>query len=165
MACLFLFVLIYRWRRLFCPSHGRSIYHLWAFAVQDSRFSSAHDKSTGYRTTSILCTPVFDPFGQLVAVLQCINKAPEAGGTFTDIDQVLVENLSRHVGIVLQNAKMYESERSASEKIMAMVEVMKTIHSGATSTTSLIFTLSNRCHELVDADRFHPCCNLKNLRR
>lgn len=47
------------------------------FVFLDARFNSSFDKETGYRTKSILCTPVTDPSGDIVAVIQCINKLPE----------------------------------------------------------------------------------------
>jgi GAF domain-containing protein len=52
---------------------------------------------------------VRDPDGEIVAVLQCINKKNE--GVFSRGDQILIEHMASHVGVVLRNAKLYESER------------------------------------------------------
>lgn len=121
-------------------------------AYQDARFSSAFDKASGYRTRAVLAVAVRDPAGNIVAVLQCINKV--GGGTvFSSQDQILLEHMASHVGVVLRNAKLYESERSAKMKVASLLDVIKMLHSGASNTTSLIFTLSNRSNELVDADR------------
>lgn len=125
-------------------------------AYQDSRFSDRHDKSTGYKTNSILATPVVDTEGTIVAVLQCINKIDAGGGNkgrFTKDDVVLLENLALHVGVCLRNAHLFESTERAKNKIESLVDVVKALHRGASNTHSLIFTLTHRCTFLVDADR------------
>ena len=40
----------------------------------DARFSTATDLQTGYRTRSMLCMAVKDSSGEVVAVLQLLNK-------------------------------------------------------------------------------------------
>jgi transcriptional regulator with GAF, ATPase, and Fis domain len=40
----------------------------------DSRFNQKPDKDNGYKTESILCLPVMDGDGNIVSVLQAINK-------------------------------------------------------------------------------------------
>lgn len=119
-------------------------------AYKDTRFSQSFDKSTGYKTDSILCCPVFEANGEMSAILQCINKL---GGPFSRSDELIVEHMAAHVGVVLRNAKLLESERAAHLKISSLLEIVKSFHSGSVSTHSLIFTLSNKGHELVDADR------------
>jgi len=122
-------------------------------AYSDDRFDSSFDKESGFKTKSILATPVREPNGDLVAVLQCINKEEE--GKFSKLDEVLMEHIAAHVGVALRNVKLYESERESKAKISALLEVIRMLHkgSGNSSTNSLIFTLSNRSHDLVNADR------------
>ena len=43
-------------------------------AYDDSRFNPSIDVKTGYRTKSVLCVPVKNENGNVVAVLQAINK-------------------------------------------------------------------------------------------
>src|SRR5581483_8050134 len=45
-----------------------------ADAYADERFNSAVDHETGYRTRTILCMPVRDAGGQVMGVLQLLNK-------------------------------------------------------------------------------------------
>lgn len=45
-------------------------------AYSDPRFDRRVDVSTGYRTTSVLCVPLKDAHGKVVAVLQAVNKLP-----------------------------------------------------------------------------------------
>ena len=46
-------------------------------AYRDARFNQAVDRSSGYRTNSILCVPMKDQFGKVIAAVQVINKLPQ----------------------------------------------------------------------------------------
>lgn len=75
-------------------------------AYQDPRFNPEADKRTGYRTRNLLCMPVFDSSGKLIAVTQLINKAQ---GTFTTSDESFMRAFNIQAGIALENAKLFES--------------------------------------------------------
>jgi GAF domain-containing protein len=49
-----------------------------ADAYEDPRFDRTVDTKTGYRTKSVLCLPVLDSKGRVVAVIQALNKKPAA---------------------------------------------------------------------------------------
>lgn len=75
-------------------------------AYQDPRFNPEPDKRTGYTTRTILCMPVFDSGGKLIAVTQLINKAQ---GTFTTSDEAFMRAFNIQAGVALENAKLFES--------------------------------------------------------
>jgi adenylate cyclase len=75
-------------------------------AYADDRFSPEADKKTGYHTRTILCMPVFDSGGKLIAVTQLINKAQ---GTFTTSDEAFMRAFNIQAGVALENAKLFES--------------------------------------------------------
>ena len=75
-------------------------------AYQDPRFNPEADKRTGYRTRNILCMPVFDSSGKLIAVTQLINKSQ---GTFTSSDESFMRAFNIQAGIALENAKLFEN--------------------------------------------------------
>jgi adenylate cyclase len=75
-------------------------------AYQDPRFNPEADKRTGYRTRNILCMPVFDSGGKLIAVTQLINKAQ---GTFTTSDESFMRAFNIQAGVALENAKLFEN--------------------------------------------------------
>ena len=54
----------------------------------DPRFSKEMDRRTGYKTTSMLCMPVFNAQQQVIAVMQMINKK---NGHFDDEDVQILE--------------------------------------------------------------------------
>ena len=80
------------------PLNERSIFGTTALsnAVQNipdayahARFSRATDRRTGYRTRSILSVPVSDHAGEVLGVLQLINKKAE-GSDGQDGDAAIV---------------------------------------------------------------------------
>ena len=50
-------------------------------AYKDPRFNRRIDTATGYRTRTILCVPIKNQRGEVVAVVQCINKLNQAAFT------------------------------------------------------------------------------------
>lgn len=51
---------------------------------QDPRYNDEVDRITGYRTDSLLCMPVRNYYGEIIAVAQVVNKCPDEGdGNFS----------------------------------------------------------------------------------
>jgi signal transduction histidine kinase len=78
-----------------------------ADAYRDKRFSRDWDTVTGYRTRSILAVPMKIQGGQLIGVLQVLNKA--GGGPFTMDDQRLLSAMATQAGISIDNTRLYWS--------------------------------------------------------
>jgi GAF domain-containing protein len=89
----------------------------------DSETAKKTDERTGYRTCSLLCMPVWNPDGELIAVTQLINKInsnAEAKTTdlssrnvpdcfqasFDQSDQKYMQIFNNQVGVILQNAEL-----------------------------------------------------------
>lgn len=77
-------------------------------AYLDARFDPAVDRVTGYRTQSILCAPMRNREGQVVGVFQLLNKRH---GTFTEDDGTIIEALSVHAAIAIENARLVAQEK------------------------------------------------------
>ncbi len=77
-------------------------------AYLDPRFNPEFDRQTGYRTRSILCMPIRTKEGAVTGVFQLLNKRE---GVFTDDDTRILDALSVHAAIALENARLYEQER------------------------------------------------------
>jgi GAF domain-containing protein len=75
-----------------------------ADVYQDPRFNNEMDKRTGYRTRSVLCMPVKDTEGKVIAALQMINKR---NGSFTTEDAELLDLFTEQVGSVLQSTSLF----------------------------------------------------------
>jgi HD-GYP domain-containing protein (c-di-GMP phosphodiesterase class II) len=91
-------------------------------------FDHSFDEKVGYRTKSMLVTPLMSSKGEVIGVLQLINKkrepkqrllAPndfESGVVpFDERSEQLVTTLAAQAGIALENAILYEEIRSIFE--------------------------------------------------
>ena len=83
-------------------------------AYDDPRFNKEVDRQTGYRTKTILCTPIRNKEGTIVGVLQVLNKRE---GVFTLADEEMLEALSSQAAIALENARLYEDLRRAYSQL------------------------------------------------
>ncbi|MBW4467377.1 MAG: GAF domain-containing protein [Pegethrix bostrychoides GSE-TBD4-15B] len=90
------------------------------------------DDRTGYRTCSMLCMPVFNADGELIAVTQLINKRkpgdfpdydpscyPEAPdcwrASFNRGDQEFMKAFNIQAGVALQNAKLFDTVKQQEQ--------------------------------------------------
>jgi len=74
-------------------------------AYKDDRFNPEVDKKTGYRTRNILACPLTNYDGQLVGVLQVLNKR---NGPFNDKDIAMAEAFAAQAGVALQRAQLLD---------------------------------------------------------
>jgi len=74
-------------------------------AYADDRFNREIDRRTGFRTRNLLAVPMLDYGGELVGVLEVINKVR---GPFGADDVALAETLAAQAGVVLQRARLLE---------------------------------------------------------
>lgn len=105
-------------------------------AYEDPRFNQAFDKSTGFRTHSMLCCPVKNRDGEVIGVTQVMNKHVGGHGEigpFGQDDIELLLALSAQIAVALQNAKLYESTRAMKNYLESVQE----------SISNSIITLDN----------------------
>ncbi len=76
-------------------------------AYEDSRFNPSFDRASGFRTRSILATPMVNPQQKIIGVVQLLNKR---GGPFTFRDERLVAAMSAQAAISIENARLYQQE-------------------------------------------------------
>jgi phosphoserine phosphatase len=83
-------------------------------AYADPRFNPEIDQRTGFRTRNLLTCPLDNLDGELMGVLQALNKS---GGTFTPEDEDLARVLSAQAGVALQ--RFFLLEEYAEKQRMA----------------------------------------------
>ena len=88
-------------------------------AYADPRFNPEVDKRTGYRTRNILCLPIRNKAGKIIAALQLLNKKD---GFFTDEDSEFLLTLSGHMALALENAQLHQVllDKERMEKELAL---------------------------------------------
>jgi sigma-B regulation protein RsbU (phosphoserine phosphatase) len=95
-------------------------------AYQDSRFNPAFDKSSGFRTRSILSMPIIDQAGVLIGVVQVLNKK---GGAFNKEDEEFLDAICVHLGIALKRAEMVDAYLQ-SQIVTKSLELARQIQMG-----------------------------------
>ncbi|GLE02510.1 hypothetical protein PINS_up011348 [Pythium insidiosum] len=94
-------------------------------AYRDARFNASVDQLTGFVTRSILAVPIKDATGEVLGVLEMVNKLSKQ--YFDKDDEELARGIAYYLAIALKNAKLFESARSAmrrSDALLAMMQVM-----------------------------------------
>jgi sigma-B regulation protein RsbU (phosphoserine phosphatase) len=76
-------------------------------AYEDSRFNPSYDKASGFRTRSILSSPIINQNGRLLGVVQVLNKINQEA--FTGEDEKFLEAICIHLGIAIERAEMVEA--------------------------------------------------------
>ena len=90
---------------------------------KDERFNPEFDKKTGYRTKTMLCTPMKNRENQMIGVFQIINKKTDF---FTLDDVHFLDTLSVDACIAIENARLVQ-EALEKQKIEKELEVAATI--------------------------------------
>jgi HD-GYP domain-containing protein (c-di-GMP phosphodiesterase class II) len=82
-------------------------------AYKDPRFNKGVDKQTGYRTRSILCVPMRSVEGEVVGVLQALNKLNHK--PFTEEDEELLSALGGQAAAAVNNALLHQEIQQMME--------------------------------------------------
>ncbi len=77
-----------------------------ADAYDDPRFNREVDKDTGYRTHALLCVPMKNMRGEVVGVLQALNKH---SGAFSADDADLLMTLGGQAAAAIENALLHDA--------------------------------------------------------
>jgi len=75
-------------------------------------FNKAPDVENRFRTKAVLCMPIRTRLGEIIGVLQVINKQE---GLFTLEDERLLTGIASHAAIALENAKLYRENAQLRE--------------------------------------------------
>jgi adenylate cyclase len=95
-------------------------------AYADPRFNSTVDQRTGYKTRTIVCVPVRTPLGQIIGVMQNINKHE---GDFTGEDVALLEEMTSQATVFLQSLQSIEEIEQVRAKELAFLSMISEISS------------------------------------
>ena len=90
----------------------------------DPRFNSSVDERTGYRTRNILCVPVRTMAGDIIGVMQSLNKHE---GDFSRDDLQLLAEMTSQTAIALQSVRYVEQIDRIRIKEMAFLEMVSEI--------------------------------------
>ncbi|MEH2424961.1 MAG: adenylate/guanylate cyclase domain-containing protein [Nostoc sp.] len=130
-----------------------------------SHFAQEQEKRTGYRTYTMLALPLLNEHGQLVAVVQLLNKLKSENNPdaplgqridtkgFICADKQLFQEFAPSIRLILESSRSFYV---ATQKQRAVAALMKAIKSLSQSSLDLEDTLKrvmDEAKELMNADR------------
>jgi len=124
----------------------------------DARFDATgareFDRSSGYRTQSLLTIALNDKGGTIIGVLQLVNARDEADGevtVFSDLDQEFMESLSRLAGQALESyRKMARLRRQANALVVHIDDTEKVRQVESITSSDYFQSLKMRAQALRD---------------
>ncbi|XP_054638710.1 dual 3',5'-cyclic-AMP and -GMP phosphodiesterase 11A isoform X1 [Dunckerocampus dactyliophorus] len=121
-------------------------------AYEDHRFSDEIDKLTGYKTQSILCMAICNSDGEVIGVVQAINKNP-TGTPFTEDDEKVLQMYLPFCGISISNAKLFSESRKEYERSRALLEVVNDLFEEQTDLEKIVRKIMQRALTLLQCER------------
>ncbi|KAM4600950.1 dual 3',5'-cyclic-AMP and -GMP phosphodiesterase 11A [Polymixia lowei] len=121
-------------------------------AYEDHRFSDEIDKLTGYKTQSILCMAICNSDGEVIGVVQAINKNP-MGTPFTEDDEKVLQMYLPFCGISISNAKLFSESRKEYERSRALLEVVNDLFEEQTDLEKIVRKIMQRALTLLQCER------------
>jgi serine phosphatase RsbU (regulator of sigma subunit) len=92
-------------------------------AYKHPQFNHEVDKRTGYRTKTMLCTPMKDRKGKKIGVIQIVNKL---NGYFSNDDIKFLDLLSLDACLAIENSRLFK-EAVEKERLEKELEVAASI--------------------------------------
>jgi adenylate cyclase len=118
-------------------------------AYNDERFNRHVDEATGFKTRSILCTPLKTPTGEIIGVSEILNKKE---GDFTEKDTDVVEAITEQAAIVLKSNLVAEEIEESRRQEMGFLEMVSQI-SSEIQLGSLLQRIISMITNMLDAER------------
>jgi adenylate cyclase len=95
-------------------------------AYANEYFDRSVDKETGYVTKNVLCTPLRTIRGEVIGVIQILNKLK---GRFTKKDLHIVEAMTTQVALTLKSAQLIEKMKLSREREIEFLDVVADVTS------------------------------------
>jgi signal transduction histidine kinase len=107
-------------------------------AYRDKRFKREWDDATGYKTRSILASPMKNHVGRTIGVIQVLNKS-HGLGEFSQHDEELLTALATQAAVSIDNSRLF---LSVIQKNMQLVETKEQLEHRV-SDLKLLFDLES----------------------
>lgn len=95
-------------------------------AYKDPRFDSRTDLASGFKTRSLLCAPLRTPGGEIVGVVQLLNKRHRP---FTKEDEEFLAEVGTHSALAVEGVRQHEAavaraRREGAEDVLKSAQTM-----------------------------------------
>ena len=89
----------------------------------DPRFEPQWDMLTGFKTTSMLATPLKNHLGRTIGVIQVLNK--KTGSEFTAEDEALLGAMSTQAAVAIDNSRLFLSLIQKNKQLLDTTEQLE----------------------------------------
>lgn len=134
------------------PGHVATHQHVLNIADThtDDRFDAAIDNWPGYAINSLLCVPIFNDQGRLIAVVEMINK--RGGDAFGEEDEGRFQEFAASIAIILDTCQSFylaaRNQRGAAALLKATSSLGQSLDLDAT-----LRAVMEQARRLMKADR------------
>ncbi|NQX93924.1 MAG: GAF domain-containing protein, partial [Erythrobacter sp.] len=118
-------------------------------AYSDARFNREVDSETGYKTDSILATPIRNARGAIIGVAQVLNKTK---GEFTQQDLEVLEGVTSQCAITLESMQLIEQMENTRRREIEFLNIVSEMTSELELTT-LLRRVMSEATTMLDAER------------
>ncbi len=118
-------------------------------AYSDPRFNREVDAQTGFKTQSILATPIRNARGEIIGVAQVLNKVV---GQFSEQDLHVLEGVTTQCAITLQSMQLVERMEDSRRREIEFLNIVSEMTSELELTT-LLRRVMTEATAMLDAER------------
>ncbi len=115
----------------------------------DPHFNPKIDQETGYVTKSILCAPIRTVKGEIIGVLQMLNRKH---GRFTEAHLRLLEDMTSLTAMALRSRQFMDRMRAAREQEMRFLDIVADVTADIDLGTMLLKVVTEAA-KMLQADR------------
>jgi sigma-B regulation protein RsbU (phosphoserine phosphatase) len=123
-------------------------------AYEDPRFEPDIDRKLGFKTKELLCLPIRNEAGDIIGVLQLLNK--QEG--FSAEDEAFLDALSVHVALALEKAQLHRErvEKEKMERDLALAREIQAglLPEGPPAFSGIEIAVSHRASQMVGGDYY-----------
>ena len=130
---------------IFTSQQGEIIHDVYS----DRRFNKEVDQETGYKTRNMICTPVKTVNGQIIGVIQILNKKK---GRFTKDNLNLVDAIATQAAVSIQNAQNSEFFEKKRAQEMEFVSIVSDV-TAEIDLSALLKRVMEEATRMLNADR------------
>ena len=130
---------------IFTSQQGEIIHDVYS----DRRFNKEVDQETGYKTRNMICTPVKTVNGQIIGVIQILNKKK---GRFTKDNLNFVDAIATQAAVSIQNAQNSEFFEKKRAQEMEFVSIVSDV-TAEIDLSALLKRVMEEATRMLNADR------------
>ena len=130
---------------IFTSQKGEIIHDVYS----DRRFNKEVDQETGYKTRNMICSPVKTVNGQIIGVIQILNKKK---GRFTKDNLNFVDAIATQAAVSIQNAQNSEFFEKKRAQEMEFVSIVSDV-TAEIDLSALLKRVMEEATRMLNADR------------